>query len=219
MAMIDPLKTIGIEKGKPFQPTPRSKEIMIAAIADAQQWLRHKLDAVFDPPFYENTHWALPAYPELVKAITENYVDPGNYPIDGRAVSYSLAYFSAKHLGTGQYYVMTIKDKAGKPLQGSSHYKLHLPPNVPVKLYWSFTVYNGETHALLQGVDRFSRASTSPGIRINPDGSCDLYFGPAAPAGKESNWVPTKAGFPFEVLARFYGPEKGFSRSNGGWAT
>lgn len=26
--------------------------------------------------------------------------------------------------------------------------------------------------------------------------------------GKESNWVPTKSGGRFEVLFRFYGPEK-----------
>ena len=30
----------------------------------------------------------------------------------------------------------------------------------------------------------------------------------AAPAGKKSNWVPTKKGGGFEVLFRFYGPEK-----------
>jgi hypothetical protein len=36
----------------------------------------------------------------------------------------------------------------------------------------------------------------------------DVYFGPKAPAGKESNWVPTKSGGEFEVLFRFYGPEK-----------
>jgi hypothetical protein len=29
-----------------------------------------------------------------------------------------------------------------------------------------------------------------------------------APAGKEKNWTPTKAGGEFEVLFRFYGPEK-----------
>jgi hypothetical protein len=33
-------------------------------------------------------------------------------------------------------------------------------------------------------------------------------FGPTAPGGKESNWVPTNAGGGFEVLFRFYGPEK-----------
>jgi hypothetical protein len=36
----------------------------------------------------------------------------------------------------------------------------------------------------------------------------DVYFGPKAPQGKESNWIPTSAGAGFEVLFRFYGPEK-----------
>ena len=42
----------------------------------------------------------------------------------------------------------------------------------------------------------------------NPDGSVDVFFGPKAPAGKESNWVPTRTDGDFEVLFRFYGPEK-----------
>jgi hypothetical protein len=36
----------------------------------------------------------------------------------------------------------------------------------------------------------------------------DVYFGPKAPAGKESNWIPTDANGKFEVLFRFYGPQK-----------
>jgi hypothetical protein len=35
----------------------------------------------------------------------------------------------------------------------------------------------------------------------------DIYFGPKAPAGKASNWVPTM-GRNFEVLFRFYGPQQ-----------
>ena len=38
----------------------------------------------------------------------------------------------------------------------------------------------------------------------------DIFFGPKAPAGHESNWVPTRAGGEFEVLFRLYGPEKPF---------
>ncbi len=41
---------------------------------------------------------------------------------------------------------------------------------------------------------------------MNPDGSVDLYFGPKAPVGKESNWVPTDPAGEFEILFRFYGP-------------
>ena len=45
-----------------------------------------------------------------------------------------MGFFSAKHLGTGQYYLMTIKDKDGQPLDGGSTYRLNVPANAPVKL-------------------------------------------------------------------------------------
>ena len=38
----------------------------------------------------------------------------------------------------------------------------------------------------------------------------DVYFGPRAPADKESNWVPTKPGGEFEVMFRAYAPTKAF---------
>jgi hypothetical protein len=47
-------------------------------------------------------------------------------------------------------------------------------------------------------------------LQKNADGSVDLFFGPKAPAGKETNWVPTSAGGQFEVLFRLYGPDKSF---------
>lgn len=211
MAMVDQLKTIGIEKGKDFKPDARTKEILTAAIADAHQWMDEKYEAMFGMQgFYEGTHWILPANPEVIKGISENYADTNNYPVDGRGITFTMAYFSAKHLGQGQFYLMSIKDKSEKPFDGSKLYKLHLPANVPVKLYWSVTVYDRETHALTPGMPYFSRASTTPGIQRNTDGSVDVYFGAKAPAGKESNWIPTDPKRSFEVLARFYGPEKGF---------
>ena len=210
LVMIDMLSTIGIEKGKPFQPDARTKEILNAAIAYAHNWLDKKYEQVFTPPFYEGTHWALPAFPDVIKALVTNYETPNIYPVDGRAVSYSMAYFSAKHLGTGQYYLMTTKDKNDQPFDGSKLYSLHLPPNVPVKLYWSVTAYDRQTHALIVGMKYSSRASTSPGLQKNPDGSVDIYMGAKAPSGKESNWIPTDPQRQFELLARFYGPDKAF---------
>lgn len=210
MAMGDQLKTIGITKGKAFNPDARTKEILVAAIKDVHKWIDEKYEAVFDPPFYEGTKWALPVDAATVKAIGENYPDPANYPVDGKAIAYSIAYFSTKHLGTGQFYLFSIKDKEGKTFEGAKSYQLHLPANVPVKLYWSMTIYDRDTHALIQGVPYYSKASTTPGLQKNEDGSVDLYFGAKAPAGKETNWIPTDSKRNFEVLARFYGPEKGF---------
>jgi hypothetical protein len=77
-----------------------------------------------------------------------------------------------------------------------------------VTLYWSVTAYDAERHALIRDQRRSSRASTSTGLQKNSDGSVDVFFGPAAPSGKESNWVPTRAGAGFELLFRLYGPQK-----------
>ncbi len=45
-------------------------------------------------------------------------------------------------------------------------------------------------------------------VQKNSDGSTDIYFGPVAPAGKKSNWVPTDPKRQFELLFRLYGPKK-----------
>ena len=103
---------------------------------------------------------------------------------------------------------MTINDKAGNPFDGSSNYRLNVPANPPVTLYWSATAYNRDTHSLIRNMQWSSRASTTPGIQKNADGSVDIYFNPKAPADKESNWIPTDAKGKFEVLFRFYGPQK-----------
>ena len=63
-------------------------------------------------------------------------------------------------------------------------------------------------HALIRNQKWSSRSSLTPGIQKNADGSVDVYFGPSASPGKESNWVPTSGERGFEVLFRFYGPEK-----------
>ena len=46
-------------------------------------------------------------------------------------------------------------------------------------------------------------------MKKNADGSVDIYFGPKAPAGKESNWIPTDPAREFELMVRLYGPDQG----------
>jgi hypothetical protein len=70
------------------------------------------------------------------------------------------------------------------------------------------TVYDRATHAFIREMPAASRWSLTPGLVKNADGSMDVYFGPKAPPRKELNWVPTKAGGGFELMFRFYGPEK-----------
>lgn len=209
-AMIDMLKSLGIEKGKPFNPSAETKQAFDAAALEARAAIDLGYEQAFVPPFFDNTHWAVPASQETLAGMMSLFGNPDSYPVDGRAVIYSMAYFSAKHLGAGQFYLLTIKDAQGKRMEGRKNYRLHIPAKVPVKLYWSVTAYDGETHALIRNMRWASRGSNTPGLQTNADGSVDIYFGPKAPGGKEANWVPTDPARPFELLFRFYGPEKAF---------
>jgi hypothetical protein len=207
-AMIDLLGSLGIRKGQPFAPDATTRDILTAAAREARALIEAQYEKVFVPPFNEGSHWALPARPEVLEGMQTGFAKPDSYPTDGRAVTYSMAYFSAKQLGAGQFYLMTIEDAAGRRLDGAKSYRLTVPADPPVELYWSATAYDGRTHALIRNMRWASRASTTPGLQRNPDGSVDVHFGPTAPAGRESNWVPTDANGLFEVLFRFYGPEK-----------
>jgi hypothetical protein len=209
-AMIEMPRSIGIEKGKAFDPDAKTKDVLTDAIVEAHAYLDSRYATVFEPPFDTSARWALPASKELLEGLQSNYAPPDAYPIEARGLAFSYAYFSAKHLGAGQYYLMTIKDKEGHAFDGAASYRLRVPPNPPVKLYWSATVYDRTTHALIRDMKWSSRSSNTPGLEKNADGSTDVYFGPAAPHGKESNWVPTTARGGFEVLFRLYGPEPAF---------
>jgi hypothetical protein len=206
-AMIDPLKTIGIEKGKPFNPDEATKGVLNAAAREAHAWLDLKYQTMFQP-YYEGRRWVFPIAPDVVKGLQSQFADPDSYPVEGRGVTYTMAFFSTKHSGIGQFYLMTLKDKDGQNLAGANTYRLTVPAKAPVRQYWSATVYDRETHALVREMPRAGRSSQSPGLQANTDGSVDIWFGPKAPPGKDGNWVPTGADGQFEVLFRFYGPEK-----------
>jgi hypothetical protein len=207
-AMIDPLRTLGIEKGRVFAPNARTREIMSDAAQEARQWLDLQYEAGLSPPFFEGGHWALPTAAGLMEGLQSSFADPNHYPTDARGTTYSMAFFCPKRSGSGSYYLMATKEKQGRPLVGGSTYRLTVPPDVPVTQFWSATVYDRSTHGLVREVARASRSSQSPDLQVQANRSVDIYFGCAAPPTQESNWVPTSPHGEFEVLFRFYGPEK-----------
>lgn len=207
-AMIDSLKTIGIEKGKPFKPDAKTREILAKAVKEAHELIALKYETGFSPAFFEGTSWGIPVPPETREGLGNLFSNPKEYGLDGRAVMYHMAYFSPKVFGGGQFYLINISDAAGKALEGGKTYRLKVPADAPIEQYWSVTAYDRETHALIRGVDRPSLASNDTSVKKNEDGSTDVYFGPEAPAGKEANWVPTDPERRFELLFRLYGPKK-----------
>jgi hypothetical protein len=112
-----------------------------------------------------------------------------------------------KKVGLGSQYAAATTDAQGKPLDGSKTYKIHLPPNIPAKDFWSFVVYDNQTRSMLQTDQQFpSIGSQKKDLVVNPDTSVDVWFGPKAPKGHESNWVQTIPGKGWNVLIRLYGP-------------
>jgi hypothetical protein len=207
--MIDQLKSIGIEKGKPFAPDAATKQALAAGMNEAHAWMVAKYDAG-PPPFYKGTQWLYPGHPDLIKAIGERFSDPNVYLVDLRGLTYHYAYIGIKRMGAGQFYLINIRDKDGQSYDGSKTYRLHVPPDVPTEQYWSVTAYDRETHALIKNVDRASRASNAAEVKKNLDGSVELYIGPKAPPGQESNWIPTDPARKFELMFRLYGPKPEF---------
>src|SRR5258708_16417727 len=106
------------------------------------------------------------------------------------------------------FYLGANFDGSGQPLRGENTYRLHVPANVPVSQFWSVTVYNSDTAALFLNLTRPTLDSLDKGMLKHDDGSLDIYFGPKAPAGLESNWIYTPAEKSWFPWFRFYGPEK-----------
>jgi hypothetical protein len=132
--------------------------------------------------------------------------------LDGRVLFHYYATgitpaMAMKRVGIGSQYGATTTDSTGKPLDGSKTYKIHLPPHIPAKNFWSLVVYDNQTRSMLQTDQQFpSIGSQKKGIVINPDTSVDVWFGPTAPKGHESNWVQTVPGKSWNALFRLYGP-------------
>ena len=50
-----------------------------------------------------------------------------------------------KHVGTGSQYLWTPRDAGGQFLDGSKRYRLHIPPNIPAKNFWSVVAYDADS--------------------------------------------------------------------------
>ncbi|MGN6540317.1 MAG: DUF1254 domain-containing protein [Ginsengibacter sp.] len=202
-------RSIGIRKGQAFAPDVRMKGILkeAAAVGDATARALTFRMREKEAYFYENSAW--------------RNLFVGNYAImeDGVLVldAYSQAYFiggagstpaeEQKMVGQGSQYAAAFVDSEGKPLDGAKNYKLHLPPNIPVKNFWSVTVYDNQTRSQLQTDQHWPALNShDTGFRLNEDGSADVYFGPEAPAGKEKNWIQTIPGKGWNTAIRLYGP-------------
>jgi len=200
---------IGIEKGKPFTPDARLKKILIeaAAVGDATARSLAYRTRIKDAAFYPNSAWETPFIGGSYKFEQNGFRDLDAYYFFFFYATGITPAMTEKMIGQGSQYAAAFVDAKGNPLDGSKTYRLHMPPNIPAKDFWSFTLYDNQTRSMLQTDQQFPAVgSLTKGLLVNTDGSVDVYFGPKAPAGKKNNWVQTIPGKGWNTLLRLYGP-------------
>jgi hypothetical protein len=208
------LKAIGMEPGKPFQPDLRMKHILTCA-AEMGNGMASTL-TYFKP----DPQWADRKFTKAFIGGSPEFTVNGAALHDARTFFFYAACGTSKLMtsttpGVGQAYPSGVRDGDGNFLDGGKTYKLHLPPQVPAKLYWSITLYDNTTRSMLDNGTPAARVSSFTGPVANSDGSYDLYFGPMPSSGRETNFVKTVPGKGWFFLFRLYGPEQAYF--NGAW--
>jgi hypothetical protein len=207
-AVMGMLLTIGIEKGKDFKPDEATQTALRAGAQEAHAWLMDRL-VTFGSPYWPGSKWDIPVPPSAVKS-GFTWEAEGILDVDARGIAFYSFFCPPKKLGAGQSYLVTFSDATGQRLRGGESYRLHVPGDVPVKQFWSVTIYGHATCALIRNVPRPSLDSYDQKAKRNDDGSIDVYFGPKAPKDMEANWIPTVAGNDWFAYFRLYGPEQRF---------
>lgn len=213
VAMLEPL---GIVKGEVFEPDARQLKLLEEAAVVGEEMARVTLFdcRIHGAPVWSDRDWM---WAVLLNADqeTEHYSQ-----IDERlhwfyGAIYMTPAMALKKAGPGSQYIQAFMDKDGGWLNGANTYRLIIPADVPVKDFWSLTVYDNETRSLLQNKSMSPAVSSYDKLKQNDDGSVDIYLGPEAPEGMESNWIETLPGKGFFLWFRVYHPTEEFF--NGSW--
>ncbi len=203
------LAAIGIEKGKSFAPDQRMQGVLkeAAKIGSAivrTQMAKPRSDYLYKFP---GTQWLNPlAYKSHL------FEHEGVRLLDARSAFHFYATgitpaMSMKIIGKGSQYAITYSDENGNTFDGGKTYKFNVPANPPMKDFWSFTIYDNQTRSMLQTDQQFPGIDNNKeGLVQNDDGSWDIYIGPKAPEGFESNWVQSVPGKGWNTIFRLYGP-------------
>jgi len=206
------LLPLGLAHGRPFRPDDRQKKILTeaAVTGDLLGRLTAYSKRVEGTEVWKDKHWELANMVELDQSFK------GYAQIDERASWFYEAIgntvgMQGRTLGFGQVYIEAQKDKTGAWLDGAKSYHLRVPPNAPVDLFWSFTLYDNQTRGpLISSQGRADISSRTKDLVVNADGSVDLYFGPQKPPGANANYlmtVPKKGWFTY---FRLYSPKESY---------
>jgi len=215
------LASIGIAKGRPFEPDAKTRKILDHAAKTAYKMSRvigfEEVVAGRSLRIYPDRRWINPmadATPEHLggpfdlgwRRVAGGYLD-----LDARIWFFTNYYSVSPGMlsqtpGRGAKYMIAFVDGSGANLSGGSRYRLRLPRDIPAANFWSVTLYEAENGSGLANGQPFPSLGSRDAPVQNADGSTDLYLGPTAPADKERNWLATVTGKGYFAVLRLYGP-------------
>lgn len=204
------LASIGIEKGKSFAPEGKVKKALEKAAKDGFAYLEYTFET---PGYSHEIYWPDCQWLSIKQPSKDGFVyDEGEYLLlDERGSLFHWVTFIPRHLGKASAYLLGTRDADGELLSGKQNYTFKVPADVPAKDFWSVIAYGKTTKSFIYNdADRVGLSSyDKSSLKVNDDGTIDIYFSEKAPAGLESNWIPT-AGEDFFLLFRLYGPEDAY---------
>ncbi len=212
--MMGMLASLGIEKGKPYNPNEKTLKAMKQGVTDAYFYMQERMIHPKDTSrlWWKDRHWYNGMFCDenrMFQWETKAMID-----IDSRADRYHIGtYYPNKLPKLPQtQYLVPLADADGNELQAGKTYSFTMPAKVPVSQFWSLLIDDQKTGAFIYTKEQiigFSSFDIGKGLKKNKDGSVTIYFGPTAPKGKESNWIPTAGKKPLPII-RMYGGTKEF---------
>ena len=194
--ILDQMRRIGIEPGKPFAFDQASPEVQ-GALTEAGPIASKRIKTRFLRAGVASAGWRT------------NLTAIGTYGAD--YLSRAMVAYAGIGANTIEdaVYPTAVTDADGKPFISDNRYVLHFNKDQvpPVRAFWSLTMYNEKQLLAANPIDRYAIGDRDK-LAFNPDGSLDLYIQRESPGrDKEPNWLPAPASGSFTMNLRLYWPK------------
>lgn len=205
------MKSIGIEKGKPFEPTEAQAQILLDAIVQLKAEISHDFTYYAPRLWGEQSQWTIPVDKEMMTT-NATYVDDNwnDYSSRGTTFTYYFAPPASLADSKSTTYIKGVLDSKGRPMSGDHDYKLHIASHkdVPAARFYSFLTYSMDNGAYIAGSDTIGVASNDTGFVINADGSVTIHWSSHCDDTDYTNCMPITPGEEWFSLFRMYGPSE-----------